>query len=272
VSGTYFETMGTRVVRGRPLTERDDEGTPRVVVVSASLAQALWPGADALGRCLRLGADTMPCSDVVGVAETIRRGDIRRDADRQYYVTWRQYYGHVPSLLLVRTYGPAARVAKSLRSQLQAATPDAFVQVRLLDEVIAPQTKMWREGVRIFSCFGLLSLGLAAFGLFTVVHYDAAQRHREFGVRVALGARRGGIVRLVLGRGGLLAGWGVALGVGVSWVFAPRVQTLLFDIGPHDAPAFLGAVVVIAVAASAAGLGPALRAAAVDPQEALRGD
>ena len=273
VSGAYFEVMGTAIVRGRALAEADDEGAPPVMVVSESMARRAWPGQEALGRCLRVGADTMPCREVVGVARDIRRGDIAESGGLQFYVPWRQFYYGTPGVVVVRTDGRAAAMVPTLRTALQQAVgTSAWVRVQALEDRVALQTRTWSVGARVFSAFGALALVLAALGLFSVVAYDVAQRTREFGVRMAVGARALDLVALVL-RGALrMTAPGVGVGLLLAWALGRPVQPLLFSTSARDPATFVRVAALLLLASAVAGLAPALASARVEPQRVLRSE
>jgi putative ABC transport system permease protein len=266
----YFATMGTRLLRGRGISPADRDGAAPVVVVSRSLAAALWKGADPLGRCIKIGADTAPCRAVVGVAEDIVRRDFRDDPGLTYYLPIAQFR---PGLggVFVRTRGRAEGDAEPVRRALQREMPgDAYVNVKPLGEIVAPAMRQWDLGATMFTIFGALALVVAAVGLYSVIAYGVAQRTHELGVRVALGAERGDLLRLVLTEGLRLAGLALAIGLAVALVAGRFATPLLLGTSPRD-PAILAAVagvlLLMSVAASAV---PALRAARVDPNLALR--
>jgi putative ABC transport system permease protein len=262
--------MGTRLLGGRGFTAADVAGAPPVIVVSRSLARGLWGTADPLGRCIKVGADTTPCRTVVGVAADIVYSDLRNGPGLTYYLPaaqWRPQLGG----LFVRTRGPAARDAEPVRRALQRDMPgDAYVDVTPLADIVAPTMRQWDLGATMFAVFGALALVVAAIGLYSVTAYGVAQRTHELGVRVALGAERRDLMRLVLGEGLRLAAVALALGLAGALVAGRFAAPLLFDTSPRD-PVVLAAVaatlLVTSVLASAL---PALRAARVDPNQALR--
>ncbi len=273
VAGDYFETMGTPIVRGRPLRASDDGSSPPVVVLSEHMAQALWPGQEALGRCVRPGVDTMPCFEVVGVARGIRRGDLQDDAMRQFYVHAEHYYYGTPGVVAVRTRADAATLAEPLRRRLQDAVGDAaFVRVDLLADRIDMQTGSWRLGAAVFTGFGALALVLAALGLFSVVAYDVSRRRREFGVRTALGARREDLLALVVRTGLWPPALGVAAGLALAWLFGRPVEALLFGVPARDPFSFGAVAAVLLVSAAGAALIPAHRASSTEPRVALEAE
>ena len=271
VTPGYFRAMGTEIVRGRGIEETDRPGAERVAVVSRSAAAAIWPGGDAIGQCLKIGADSMPCSTVVGIAADIRR-DFAEGPGRHIYLAMMQRTMSEPALL-VRTRGDAAAQSERLRRELQQLMPgDAFVRVTSMEDVVAPSMRPWRLGATMFTLFGGLALLVAAVGLYSVVSYGVTQRAHELGVRIALGARARDVVRLVVGEGMRTTVLGLVIGLAAA-LFAGRwVATLLYDVSPRDPFTFVGVMIALVLLAVVASLAPALRAARTDPNVALRAD
>jgi predicted permease len=271
VSPGYFRTLGTRVIRGRGFTDADREKAPRVMVVSDAMAKRLWPDADPLGQCVRVGADTMPCTTVVGIAENIKSSNLTDETSYYYYLPYEQQKGTLLPGLFVRVRGSAADQIEPIRRRLQREMPGAsYVSVMPFEEILDGRTSSWQLGAAMFAAFGALALVLAAVGLYSVIAYNVAQRTHELGVRVALGAQAGDVVRLVVLEGLKLLTIGVVVGTAVALFAARWVEPLLFDVSPRD-PAVVTSVCasLIAVAMLASWL-PARRASRVDPQVALR--
>ena len=271
-SANYFPTMGTRILRGRGFTRDDRDGAPGVMVVSDGMAKRLWPGKDALGQCVRIGADTMPCTTVVGVAEDIRQGELTGPPGYQYYMPQAQKAPERGDLF-IRTRGNARTQVETLRRELQGLMPGiSYVTVHPLREFLDPNYRPWQLGATRFSIFGLLALVLAAVGLYSVIAYAAAQRTHEMGVRVALGAQARDVVRLVVGDGLRLAVIGVVIGAGVALATSRFVEKLLFKVPSKDPVTIVVVIVTLLGVAVAASLAPALRASRVDPSVALRSE
>ena len=271
VGDDYFATIGTRILRGRAVGASDPKAGPLVAVVSESMGKLLWKGKDPIGQCFRLGADTAPCREVVGIAEDMTFGDIRNDDSMQLYVpsTQEQAGGSI----IARVAGDPRLQAEPLRREIQGLLPGmGYATVRPLTTVLDSVLRQWRLGATMFSIFGFIALVLAAVGLYGVIAYDIAQRMREMGVRVALGAQASDIRRLVLWQGLRVATIGAALGTLAAALTAKYIADLLFATSAHDPVAFVGAAVTILVVAVLATLIPARRATRVDPVVALRSE
>ncbi|MBX6365780.1 MAG: ABC transporter permease [Gemmatimonadetes bacterium] len=271
VTPDYFATMGTRILRGRGIDARDVAGAPGAMVVSEAMARRLWPGQqDPIGQCVKLAADTVPCTYVVGVAENIKNNSLSDDPELYYYLSAEQFNPDRTGLL-VRTRGEAAPQAERIRRLLQPVMPaPAYVTVTPFAEVVGEEMRSWRLGATMFVAFGALALALAAVGLFAVVAYDVTQRRHELGVRVALGARVGDVVGLVVRQGLRIGVVGIAIGCVIALAGARWVQPLLFNVSARDPLVFAGVAALLAAVAVVASWLPALRAARVDPTEALR--
>jgi putative ABC transport system permease protein len=273
VSPDYFATFGTRILRGRGIGAQDVEHAPRAMVVSDGMAKTLWPDKDPLGQCVRVNADTMPCTYVVGVAENIKQQSLDVDsALYNYYLPAAQFNPNQGGLF-VRVTGNAARAADGIRRRLQREMPGAsYVTTTPMEKIIGSRTRSWHLGATMFAAFGVLALALAAIGLYSVIAYNVAQRTHELGVRVAIGAQATDLIRLVVTDGLRLALVGVVIGAAVALYAARWVKPLLFDVSPTDPVVFGGVVVVLVATAVAASWLPALRASRVDANVALRSE
>jgi ABC-type antimicrobial peptide transport system permease subunit len=265
--------MGTRVVRGRGFGPEDRAGTPLVAVVSESMARVLWPGRDAMGECMRVGIDTMPCTAVVGIAEDAVQNSLTDQQPFRYYLPIEQHDPSGGFALMLRMRGDPALSVEPVRRALQAVMPgQSYVVVRPFREVIDGRRRSWRVGATMFVAFGALALLVSAVGLYGVIAYNVTQRLHEVGVRIALGARVGDVVRLVMGQGLKFALAGVVMGSVLALVASRWVQPLLFRQSARD-PAVYGLVgtmlVMVALLASAL---PALRATRADPNTVLRAE
>jgi hypothetical protein len=272
-SQDYFATTGTRILRGRAFESTDQAASTRVVVVSEGMARAIWPGEDAIGKCIRIGADTAPCSTVVGIAEEMRIRSLTDAREFSYYIPESQYDLQMDPQLFVRVRGDAAGSAEEVRRRLQREMPGtAYALTMPLDGLIDPQRRTWEFGATMFVAFGGLALVLAAIGLYSVIAYDVAQRTQELGVRLALGASGSNVIALVMSSGLRLVVVGVVLGGGLALWGSKWMEGLMFQQSPRDPLVFGIVVLVLLVVALLASSGPAMRASRLDPNIALRGD
>ncbi|HJQ22015.1 MAG TPA: ADOP family duplicated permease [Gemmatimonadaceae bacterium] len=277
VSPDYFTTLGTRILRGRGIGEQDAGDAPGAMVVSEAMAKVLWPGADAIGQCVRVvtygrTAGSTPCTYVVGVAEDIKSQSLSEDRNYHYYLSSAQFHPQQAGLF-VRMHGDAGPQVETIRRALQALMPGAsYVTVTPFADVIGGQMRSWRVGATVFVAFGALALLLAAIGLYSVIAYNVAQRTHEMGVRIAMGAKVGDVLGLVVGQGLRLGIAGVVIGGTIAYSGARWVKPLLFQESARDPAVYaLVAAVLLAVAVVASYI-PARRAARVDPNIALRAE
>jgi hypothetical protein len=281
VTPEYFDALGVRLRAGRVFTDADRQGTALVAVVNEELARRYWPGQSPIGACVKVGADTMPCTTVVGVVSNTRRQSLIEEPVAQIYRPLDQlpdavtgntvaFFGYS---MVVRTERDAGALIEPLRRAMQSAGPSTgYANVRRMPELFESQTRTWKIGARVFTAFGALALALAAIGLFSVVAFTISQRMHELGVRAALGARPSNLVRLTVGRGLAPVASGIAIGIGLALLGGRFVDALLFQVSPRDPGVLAGASVSLLVAATLASLIPAARVAKIDPTTALRSD
>jgi predicted permease len=270
----YFRVMGTRIVRGRGFTTADAGGAPPVVVVSEGMAARLWPGRDPLGHCLRFGNPaTAPCTAVVGLAQDVVHSSLTATDRFQYYLPLEQTMPAGGNGLSIRLTGDPARESNRIRLALQPLLPGtSYLSAQPLGNLVSRAHRAWRLGATMFSALGALAVVVAALGLFSLIRYSVVQRLHELGVRAALGASRGDILRLVLAENLRLAIVGIVAGAAVALAAGPRLQPLLFQQSARDPgvyAAVAGLFLVVALAASAA---PAIAAARTPPLRMLRSE
>jgi predicted permease len=275
VGNDYFRALRLDLKCGRLLEERDARTAPPVVALSESFAQALWPGEEALGRCMYINEEESPaCVEVVGIVEDAVREALVEDVTYQYYLPLSQrFVNRRPEGLLVRVAGDHGAVVGAVqRAMLSADDRVRFVRTVPLEEMLAPELRKWELGATMFSLFGALALLVAALGLYSVLSFDVAQRVREIGLRTALGATTRGIVGIVLGRALRITVVGVAAGAAVALLLAPRLDSMLYGVDARDPLTFIIVAVTLGVISLVAAGVPALRAARVDPNVALKAD
>jgi putative ABC transport system permease protein len=266
-----FAVIRLPVLRGRAVAASDVEGAPGVALVNESLARRAWPGRDPVGRRLTVGSRAVT---VVGVVKDVKRNWYERDIASMVYLPDAQWGASTTQVLLRAEAGrdPALLGAPARRA---LAALDPLVPARRLiplDEYLAEQTSGVRLGATVMSWLGMFALLLAAIGLHALISYHVAQRSPEFGVRMALGARREDILALVLGEGSrlVMAGFGVGLPLAVS--LGAVMTATLFGVVRPDPVALLGVVLLLVIVAALALAAPAWHASRLDPVEALRRD
>jgi predicted permease len=266
-----FRTLGQRLVRGRDFTEQDTAAAPAVAVVNEAFARAVWPGADPIGQQFESdGLDGSLRVTVVGVAADARLMSIAEAAQPYVYVPLAQRYSSRINLL-VKTAG--VTVIPDVRSLIRGMNPNLPVTEALpLSDITALGLIPQRIAAAVAGALGLVGLLLAAIGIFGVTAYAVSRRTREIGIRVALGADRGHVMRLLLVQGARLTALGLILGVCAAAAGARLIQGLLYGVGNLDPLTFGGACLLFALVSLLATYIPARRALSVDPMVALRNE
>jgi putative ABC transport system permease protein len=271
VAGTrFFETLGARLVEGRFLDERDGQDAPLAVVVNQTMASTFWPGQSAIGHRLRLGrADKW--RTVVGVAADIKNNGTDRPTGTELFIPRAQARGLREIQLLIHTAGAPNFLLPAVRRVVAEVDPSLPIAgVRTMDDVVAQSRSRPRFLAVLLTFFTLVAVGLAAIGIYGVISYSVTRRSMEIGIRMAMGADGGRILRMVLRQGAVLGGVGVVIGVGAAVGLTRFLKTLLFAIQPLDFPTFLASVGLIFALSLVASWVPARRATRVDPALALR--
>jgi putative ABC transport system permease protein len=269
VDRDYFETAGVALERGRAFTIADREGATPVAIVNAKMAHDLWPDADAIGKRLQLPAEK-GFRQIVGIARTANYTTLAEPPQSCVYVPLDQNFVDGMNLL-VRTKGRPEPLMTAVQREMHVAGPELMLNdMRTGRQFIDNGLFQAKIGVILSAVFGLLALGLASIGLYGVMAYSVTQRTRELGVRMALGAARTSVVRLILGQGMVLVAAGVAIGLAVSLALGRVVAGMLYGVGASD-PLSIGAaaIVLLGVALLACYL-PARSASKLDPLVALR--
>ncbi len=274
VTPGHFETVGMRILRGRGFTNDDGAGAPPVMILEQALAEHIWPGQEALGRCIRVGVETGPCREIVGIASNTRRFVASPEGALRFYLPIAQRYATVtPQAILIRPQGDPVAAIAVVRAALQRVDPNLpFVQIRVLAELAEPEGRRWRLGSTLLSGFGAIALIVASFGVYGLLSSFVAHRMREIGVRLALGASPSNVVRLVVRQSMLWIVTGLAVGLAVAGVGARYVEPLLFETRAYDPLVFLAAPLLLVCVALIASAVPAWRAARVDPNLTLRAE
>ncbi len=274
VTPDYFRVLGIPLLKGRVITYADRADSLQVLVISESTAKTLWPGEDPIGRRVRIGdAATGPWRTVVGVAGDVRHASLAAPPTLQMYLAQAQVTDSYLVLAVRERLAAASPSAPQIRAVFREMDPAVPIYaVATMEELAGKSVAERRFVMRVLGGFAALALLLAAIGLYGVVSYTVAQRTREVGVRMALGARPADILRLVLRSGATTVAAGLAVGVTGALLAMQSMRALLFDVSASDPATVAGAVGALSVVALAAHVIPARRALRVDPVIALRQD
>jgi predicted permease len=272
VRENFFETMEIPLLLGRSPTPQDDERAPKVVVVNQGFARLVSAGDQAIGQRFGFSADKPTELEIVGVVKDTKYGYLREEAPPTVYVPWLQELRGVGGVTFeIRTAGDPVTFAPAVRQAVREVDPNlpmsgVMTQVQLTNESLRTE----RVFARLLSLFGLLALALAAIGIYGVTAYAVSQRTKEIGIRMALGARRYDVLKLVLSQGLILTLIGVVIGTGGAIWLTRLMKTLLFGISATDPVTFIVIALLLAAVAMLASYVPARRATKVDPLVALR--
>lgn len=268
----FFRALHVPLIKGRFLSSQDGPNTQPVVVISKSFARLIYPGEDPIGKRIQFGSEQYhePWCTIVGVV-----GDVKQSPfDSRFYPTDYIPFSQMPvgqSFLVIRTSGDPLVLASAARRAVASVDPDVPASnMRTLAQVISGDASGVASSARMMAAFGLIALILAAAGIFAIVAYSVAQRTHEIGIRMALGAQKADVLRLVVGQGMLLAIIGVGLGVVAAAGLTRFLSGVLYGVNPNDPLAFIAASLLLLAVALLACYIPARRATRVDPLVALR--
>ncbi len=271
----FFATMEIPLRLGRDVADTDTRDAPSVAVVSERLARRLWPGANPLGRRIRVALENRT---VVGVVGEVRVRGLERASEPQVYLSAAQVddgniIGYVPQELAVRSAVSPGALAPAIAEIVARVDPQLPVSdVRPLSDIVDAETAPRRIQVRVLGAFAAVAFLLAGIGIHGLLAFAVSQRSREIGVRMALGAGSQTILKMIVGRGTLLAGLGIALGSAGAYAAGRAMQALLAGVSPADAPTFAAAMALSVAMTLLGSVVPALRALRVDPVVVLRAD
>jgi putative ABC transport system permease protein len=270
ITAGYFETIGIPVERGRGFHPTDDEDHPLVVIVNESMARTFWKQQDPVGQRLRFGEPKW--RTVVGVVGDVHHKGLGTQPEPEMYIP----YGQIPNVearptIILRTSMEPTQLTGALRnavSEVDANVP--LDHIETMKQIVSVSVGQSRFRTAVLLIFALLALFVASIGLYGVMSYLVSRRIREFGIRMAVGATRGAVLRLVLGQAAKLVGVGICLGLVGAMLLTRWIASLLYGITPFDAATFLSVSVLLAVVAFLASYIPAQRAAKADPMDSLR--
>jgi putative ABC transport system permease protein len=284
ISPDFFRTVGTALVAGRSFTQHDNADGPPVVIIDAEAARRFWPNQNPIGRRIGINytgpgrtSESAPrLREIVGVVNSMKHGALDAPAAPTVYMPYLQDESSrtmSAMSLLVRSEGDRTALAGNLRARIHAIRPNEPVQnIQSVDEMVAESVASRRFNVLILLGFGVVALVLVATGMFGVISYAISQRTREFGVRMALGATRGRVIKHVLREGGVLTALGMLVGTGAALFVTRSLSNLLFEIRPLDLISFFAAMILLAAISICACLVPAWRASRIDPIIAIRAE
>jgi putative ABC transport system permease protein len=271
VSEGYFKTLGVRLLRGRNLNERDTAGAPGVALVNESLARRVFPGEDPLGKQITLAGDDKPRPrEIVGVVSDTRYVTPDVEPYSQIYVSYlAEPWFHMS--LVVRAKGDPASLVNGMREELSALDKEVpLANVKEMEEYVHDSLSPQRFSALLLTAFAVAALGLAALGVYGVISGSVARRTHEIGIRIALGARRGDVLRLVVGQGMRPVLPGLGAGLAGAFALTRVLESLLYGVSAFDPSVFAGVSLLLAGTALVACYLPARRATQVDPMMALR--
>ncbi len=268
-SPDYFITMGIPLLRGRTFRDSDDADAPRVVVINDVMARQMWPDGDALGQRIGWGYPT-EFGEIVGVVGGIRHFSLDQRDGFQTYSPYAQAPRGRLSLVVEATGDPSGLVS-AVRREIRALEPNqALSEVRTLDRIVAESIWQWRFFTQLFWLFGGIAVILAAVGVYGVISYTVSRRSREIGIRMALGARGGDVIRQVVRQAAALVLAGLSLGILAALGLSRLLESTLYEISVLDPLTFLSVPAGLAIIALAAAYVPARRASRIDAVDALR--
>jgi putative ABC transport system permease protein len=257
-------------VRGRAFTAQDDEDHPPVVMINEAMARAFWPGESPVGQRLKFGDENWRA--IVGIAGDVRHRGLGSEPAPEMYIPW----GQVPNVearptIVVRSQRDPANLTSALRAAAAQVDSDVPMdQVATMDQLVSGSAAESRFRAAALAVFALLALFVASIGLYGTMSYLVSQRTREFGIRMAVGATRGAVLRQVLQQGAKLAAIGVVIGLAAAALLGRLIASLLYRVNPLDAATLAGVSILLAAVALLASYIPARRAANADPMDSLR--
>jgi predicted permease len=272
VDASYFRTMGIPLVQGKLFTAADRDTARRVVVISQELARQVFPGVNPVGQFIRMPWGDTLRGEIVGVVGDTRHRALETELQPMIYWTTWQFPNSAMSIV-VRTSGDPMQIAGALRNAAIAVDPtQALADLRPMTDYLGDAVARRRDTMVLLGVFAVVALALAMVGLYGALAFSVAQRTREIGVRMALGAKTREVVQMFMREGLVVVGIGSAVGLTTAVIAARAMDQLLFQVGVWDPITFIVAPFTLALVAAAASLLPARRATRVDPVRALRSD
>jgi predicted permease len=276
-TASYFDAMGITIKQGRGFLPSDAIGPP-VMIVNEALVKRFYKDQNPIGKRIKTFGPISPFFTIVGVAKDVKQGGLEADVGTELYLNYEQLprvagFANTQMNVVVKTTRPLDAIAPAIRQAVNGmdrALP--IVQMRTMEDVVGASVTRQRFLSMLLGIFAVVALTLAAIGTYGILSYMVTERHREIGIRMALGAGGSRVVRLVMGQGLTIAGAGIALGIGGALGLSRLTQSLLYGVSPTDGVTFGTVSVVIALVAVAACVIPTRRALRVDPLQAIRAD
>ena len=287
VTGDYFQAMGIPLLRGRYFTDADKAGAQLVLIVNRTLAQHYWPNQDPIGKRLRIGTQEMktPWLTIVGEVADVKLSSPDETTKEEYYGPVDQAEEEIGALaspgdlngnggyIVLRSALPPEQMENALRATVRSIDPQLpLTQVQTMEQAVSESEAPRRFNTVLISSFAFAAVLLAVLGIYSVIAFSVASRVQEMAIRMALGSQRSEIIRLILVSGAKLAAFGCVLGLAGAAANSTLLRSLLFGVSPFDPLVLTLAAVGVLLLALTASMLPALRAASIDPMQALRGE
>jgi predicted permease len=271
-SAGYFRTLGIPLIRGRMFSDSDTPDSPHVAVISEALARRRFGNEDPIGQQIEFGnmdGNLKPLT-VVGIVGDVRAAGLDRPPSPILYVDYRQRGAGSTPVVIIRSTSAPAQIIPVIRGIFSDVAPDVPVKISTYETELGGWLAQRRFVLLLVGLFAAVALGLAALGIYGVIAFSVARRTQEIGIRMALGARPGDVLRLIIGEAARMAGIGIAIGVAVSLSITRLMSSLLFDVQATDPWTFVSVAAVLTAVALLASYVPARRAMRVAPEVALR--
>ena len=270
VTPDYFRTLGIGLTRGRAFTERDNSGAGQVVMINEAMAEKFWPGEDPIGKRLTPDSGTIVSREIVGIVRDVKHFGLDTEAKPEYYIPYQQDPWSSALTIAMRTTADPASLSQAVRSEVRSLDKNLPVtNLRTMQELVERSVAEPRFRTLLLSVFAGVALLLSVLGIYGVMSWSVAQRTREVGVRMALGAAPADILRLLVGQGMIVAVVGVSLGVSAALMLTRVLASFLFEVNATDLMTFAIVSVLLLTAALLACYVPARRATKIDPMVAL---
>jgi putative ABC transport system permease protein len=273
VSPGYFSAVGTPLLRGREFQETDTASSTPVAVINRSMASRFWPGENPIGKQLGLGSTKFPVMTIVGMVADVKDLSMRQEPGPEMYIPYSQktYVSLLTMQVALRTRTDPGSMLENARQAIREIDQELpLARAATMHALVDTSMAQSRFAMLVLGSFAALALLLACIGMYGVISYSVAQRTREIGVRMALGAARRDVFKMVIGEGARLAAWGVIIGLSAAYAVTRTMASFLYGVQATDAPTFIAVAMLLILVALWACYVPARRATRVDPMIALR--